>query len=122
VKEGGMSEAGHVALLRKFLVRATYDPDELRESYFGQPSDDFAEVDEAFAAAAERAGLSSLAQQGQPRWVPPKELCRELLLWTDWLEVYGASPGSPPFDQIYIAVRFAMPLVATAESAGGAAG
>lgn len=114
------SSSDDVARLRRFLLRAAFEPDENR-THFGRPADDDEELealDEAFAAAREAAGLT--LGQGES-WTPPRSLCLQLADWTAWLDAYG-DHHSPPFDQIYIAVSFAMPLVATGESGGGAAG
>jgi hypothetical protein len=105
-------------LLRRFLLKAAFDPADQR-TYFGRSDTEFEELDELFSEVRERAGVD--LDQGQ-QWTPPRDLCRDLAAWTAWLDEYGGSPNSPPFDQIYLLVRFAMPLVPTAESEDGAAG
>ena len=107
-----------VALLRRFLLKAAFDPADER-TYFGREDPELAELDEAFAEARQQAGVD--LPYDEP-WKPPRDLCRELASWTAWLDEYGGSPNSPPFDQIYMLVRFAMPLVPIAESEDGAAG
>ncbi len=82
----------------------------------GDPVIDALDEVEDFAKAAEHAGLGQVGP-----WLPSEKLCKALLHW--WNQEYGHAPAaSPPFDQMYVVVRFAMPLVATAESEGGAAG
>jgi hypothetical protein len=109
--------ANDIALLRKFLLRAAFDPDDKR-TYFGQDDPELKELDAAFAEVRQRAGID--LPYDQP-WKPPRDLCKELAAWTAWLDEYGGSPNSPPWDDIYMLVRFAMPLVPT-ESEDGAAG
>lgn len=116
--EGAGMAGNDIALLRKFLLRAAFDPDD-RRTYFGQHDPELEELDEAFAEARQQAGVD--LPYDQP-WKPPRDLCRELASWTAWVDEYGGSPNSPPFDQIYMLVRFAMPLVPIAESEDGAAG
>ena len=116
-----MSSQQDVAKLRVFLRRAESDSDEVRKGYFGKhsPEPDIAELDRAFQQARQKAGID--LPHDKP-WEPSKRLCTELgKMMDDWLNAYGP-PGSPPFDQIYVAVRFAMPLVSTVESEDGAAG
>ena len=115
-----MTSKDDVTKLHKFLKKAADDDDAERKKYLGKPSNDpvVVEVDAAFEKEKRDHGFPP-----DKPWEPSKELCRELAEFTKWLDEHGHAPAaSPPFDQIYVVVRFAMPLVATAESDGGATG
>ena len=123
-----MSDQDAVAKLKKFLEESAGHPDHKR-NYFGKKWDDpsidpaiqqeLKKLDEAHEPARKQAGD---LPTNKP-WKPSKQLCRELRDFIESYErEYGGPPNSPPYDQMYVFVRFAMPLVATAESEDGAAG
>jgi hypothetical protein len=106
--------------LRRFLLKAAFDDDfrgAIPLTPFEADGDGtITDVDVAFRDVRDAVG------EDHPRWVPPKSLCRELAAWTSWLDEYsGFVSSSPPHDQMYVVVRYAMPLHPTSEE-GGAAG
>jgi hypothetical protein len=116
-----MSNPDDLQKLKKFLKRAAEG--KLPPDYHGKkrPDDpDLVDLDEAFKRAREKAQID--LDEGK-RWEPSPELCQALLTQLDgWSGGHGIVTGSPPFDQMYLLVRFAMPLLPTVESEDGAAG
>jgi hypothetical protein len=57
------------------------------------------------------------------RTIPPKDVCKELLVWSCWLEEYAeVEIADTAYQAICFVVGHAMPLVVTAEDAVVAAG
>jgi hypothetical protein len=113
-----------LASLRAFLHKAAQDDNEKRKEYSGRepgkPDAVIEAVDNAFRRIKDDREHTPFPPE-KP-WLLTKEQCQELIKLTDWIEEHQIVTGSPPLDQIYVLVRYAMPLIPTAESEDGAAG
>jgi hypothetical protein len=99
--------------IRSFLTRAAYD-DNFRDQLESGSADDVRSLLKGF-------GIEVRIPEN--RTIPPKDVCKELLAWSCWLEEYAeVAIAETAYQAICFVVGHAMPLVVTAEDAVVAAG
>ena len=104
--EGAGMAGNDIALLRKFLLKAAFDPDDER-TYFGQHDPELEELDEKVCGGSgSRRGRPLTTSRGSRR-----ATCAGARVLDSLGGRVRRLAESPPFDQIYMLVRFAMPLV-----------
>ncbi|HYY02743.1 MAG TPA: hypothetical protein VE736_02560 [Gaiellaceae bacterium] len=100
--------------VRSFLTRAAHD-DGFRNWLEASPADEVRE------RLREDYGVD--VPIPETRTIPPKDVCKALLVWNCWLEEYAdVSVRDSALVPILMVVGHAMPLVVSAEEAVGAAG
>jgi hypothetical protein len=100
--------------IRAFLTRAAHD-DNFRDQLESGSADDVREL------LKERFGID--VRIPESRTIPPKDVCKELLVWSCWLEEYAeVAIADIAYQAICFVVGHAMPLVVTTEDAVVAAG
>jgi hypothetical protein len=119
-----MNPHDQMASLQAFLDKAKNDGKEKRKNYSGKepdhPDEVIVAVDDAFEKIKDDREHTPFPPE-KP-WELTDKQVDELLELTKWVKEHDIVTGSPPLDQIYVLVRYAMPLHATTESEDGAAG
>lgn len=104
-----MESSDRVKSMRSFLTRAAHDDNFRAELESGAAEDVRALLKEQFGADV---------RIPENRTLPPKDLCKELLVWSCWLEEYAdVEITETAYQAMYMVVGHAMPLVVTAEDA-----
>ena len=99
---------------RSFLTRAAHD-DNFRDQLEAGSADDVRNL------LKEQFGID--VRVPESRTIPPKDVCKELLVWSCWLDEYAeVEIADTAYQAICFVVGHAMPLVVTAEDAVVAAG
>jgi hypothetical protein len=109
-----LDASDNVKNMRSFLTKAAHD-DNFRDELESSSAEDVRKL------LKEQFGVD--VRIPERRTIPPKDVCKALLVWSCWLEEYAeVEIADTAYAAIYFVVGHAMPLVVTTEDAVVAAG